>query len=181
MWKPRRFLAANFTFASSPGFATSKNATDHAYRPLPERDENAQAARFANLLYQYTGDTGDQKTARRAMRYLATPEVATARLSAPILLSEAQFTQPAVHITIVGSKQDQAARGLFATASADAPLYRWLEWWDRSEEPLPRADIEYPSLPKAGAFLCTASACSSPITDVTAFEKRLRAVRSPVQ
>jgi uncharacterized protein YyaL (SSP411 family) len=177
----RRFLSTNFSIPTGPGFATSKNATDHAYRPHPERDENAQVAGFANLLYQYTGDTGDQEAAKRAMRYLATPEVAVAWLSAPVLLSEAQFTQPAVHITIVGSKQDPAARSLFATASATAPVYRRLEWWDRSEGPLPRADIEYPSLPRAAAFLCTASACSSPITDAGAFEKRLRGVHSPTQ
>jgi uncharacterized protein YyaL (SSP411 family) len=170
----RRFLSANFATASNPGFTTSKTSTDHAYKPHPERDENAQLARFANLLYQDTGDIGDQEAAKRAMRYLATPEVALAWLSAPVLLDESQCERPAVHITIVGSKQDPAAKGLFATALMTAPLYRRLEWWDRSEGPLPRVDIEYPSLPKAAAFLCTASTCSSPITDVHVLEKRLR-------
>ncbi len=173
----RRFLSANFAVAASPGFATSKTSTDRAYKPHAERDENTQVVRFANLLYQYTGDTGDQDTAKRAMRYLATPEVAVAWLSAPVLLDEAQFTQPAVHITIVGSKQDPAARTLFATTLMAAPLYRRVEWWDRSEGPLPRADVAYPSLPRAAAFLCTASSCSSPITDTHALEKRLREPR----
>src|SRR5271163_4550482 len=72
----RRFLANNFAVPASPGFVTSRTSTDRAYKPHPERDENAQLARFANLLYQYTGGTGDQETAKRAMRYLATPEVA---------------------------------------------------------------------------------------------------------
>ena len=169
----RRFISANFEFTSSPGFATSKTATDRAYQPHPERDENAQVARFANLLYQYTGHTADQETAKYAMRYLATPEVAIAWLSAPVLLAESQFTQPPVHITVVGSKQDRSAKALFAAALMTGPLYKRVEWWDRSEGALPRGDIQYPVLPMAAVFLCTESACSSPISDVQALRKRL--------
>src|SRR5258707_112558 len=33
------------------GFVTSKTPTDPAYTPHPDRDENAQLARFANLLF----------------------------------------------------------------------------------------------------------------------------------
>ena len=61
-------------------------------RSHPDRDENAQLARFFNLLAHYTGEKGDQNIASRAMRYLATPEIATADLSAPVLLAEMQFT-----------------------------------------------------------------------------------------
>ena len=77
----QHFIAANFIVASSPGFVTSKNATDHAYKPHPERDENTQVARLASLLYEYTGDHADHDAAERAMRYLATPEIALAWLS----------------------------------------------------------------------------------------------------
>jgi hypothetical protein len=61
-------------------------------RSHPDRDENAKLARFSNLLAHYTGEKGDQNIASRAMRYLATPEIATADLSAPVLLAEMQFT-----------------------------------------------------------------------------------------
>ena len=89
-----QFIAANFSAGSDPGFVTSKTSTDRAYKTHPDRDENAQLARFANLLAHYTGDKGDEETAARAMRYLATREIATAELSAPVLLAETQFTRP---------------------------------------------------------------------------------------
>ena len=170
----RRFIATNFATATGAGFVTSKTSTDHAYKPHPERDENAQLARFANLLSHYTGEKSDQETAKQAMRYLATPEVATAWLSAPILLAETEFTRPPTHITIVGAKKDPAAKALFQTALSFGPLYKRVEWWDPSEGPLPRADVQYPSLPHAAAFLCTASTCSAPISDPRILESRAR-------
>ena len=170
----RRFIATNFATATGAGFVTSKTSTDHAYKPHPERDENAQLARFANLLSHYTGEKSDQETAKQAMRYLATPEVATAWLSAPILLAETEFTRPPTHITIVGAKKDPAAKALLQTALSSGPLYKRVEWWDPSEGPLPRADVQYPSLPHAAAFLCTASTCSAPISDPRILESRSR-------
>ncbi len=74
----RRFIAANFSPAGGAGFVTSKVAIDSAYAPHPERDENAQLARFANLLSYYTGIKDDRETATSAMRYLATSEIALA-------------------------------------------------------------------------------------------------------
>jgi uncharacterized protein YyaL (SSP411 family) len=159
------FIALNFASTNGAGFVTSRNATASAYKPHPERDENAQVARFANLLYQYTGNKSDHDAATGAMRYLATPEVAMAWLSAPVLLAEAEFTRPPLHITVVGSKKDPAAASLFHAALLAGPVYKRVEWWDSNEGTLPRADIQYPNLPHAAAFLCTASACSSPIGD----------------
>ncbi len=161
----RQFIAVNFPTDSDAGFVTSKTSTDRAYKPHPERDENAQLARFANLLSYYTGNKGDEETAARAMRYLATREVAIEGLSAPVLLAEMQFTRPPVHITIVGGKKDPAAQGLFRAALSTGLDYKWVEWWDLAEGPLPRADVQYPLLTHAVAFLCTASTCSPPISD----------------
>ena len=170
----RRFIAANFAAATGAGFITSKTSTDQAYKPHPERDENAQLARFANLLSYYTGDKGDRETATRAMRYLATPEVATAWLSAPVLLAETQFTRPPIHITIVGGKKNPAARALLQAALSTGPVYKRVEWWDPSEGPLSYADVEYPKLSHPAAFLCTATTCSSPISDPKILESHLR-------
>ena len=170
----RRFIAANFAAATGAGFVTSKTSTDRVYKPHPERDENAQIVRFANLLSYYTGDKGDRETATRAMRYLATPEVATAWLSAPVLLAETQFTRPPVHITVVGGKKNPGSRALFQTALSTGPVYKRVEWWDPSEGPLPYADVEYPTLSHPAAFLCTATTCSSPISDPKILESHLR-------
>jgi hypothetical protein len=45
------------------GFVTSKTPTDPAYTPHPDRDENGQLARFANLLFHYTGQKSDEDIA----------------------------------------------------------------------------------------------------------------------
>jgi hypothetical protein len=67
------------------------------------------------------------------------------------------------HITVVGSKRDAAARALYASALAAVDGYRRIEWWDRSEGKLPNADVAYPKLPRASAFICTDKICSAPI------------------
>jgi hypothetical protein len=170
----RHFIATNFSFNSGAGFVTSKTATDHAYKPHMERDENAQLARFANLLFQYTGNKEDQDASTHAMRYLATREVATAWLSAPVLLAEMQFTRPPIHITIVGGKKDAAAQALFRAGLNAGLVYKRIEWWDRAEGPLPRNDVQYPAPAHAAAYLCTASTCSSPIVDPQVLEARSR-------
>ena len=159
------FISANFPSGSGAGFVTSKTPTDRSYTPQPERGENTQLARFANLLTHYSGDKDNEEMASRAMRYLATREIATAELSAPVLLAEFQFTHPPVHITVVGGKKDKAAQALFRSASGVGLAYQRFEWWDPAEGPLPRNDVQYPSFSRAVAFLCTASTCSSPITD----------------
>ncbi|SNT42271.1 hypothetical protein SAMN05421770_11341 [Granulicella rosea] len=169
----RAFIAVNFVSGQGAGFVTSKAPTDQAYALHPERDENVQVARFATLLAQYSGVGADTEVAARAMKYLATREVAMAWLSAPILLAEMEFTHGPVHVTIEGSKSDSAARALFQTALRTAPVYRRVEWWDPAEGPSAREDVQYPKLGHAAAFLCTATACSSPITDAKLLQDRI--------
>lgn len=160
-----QFISANFSAKSGAGFVTSKTSTDPAYTPHPNRDENAQLARFANLLARYTGKKSDEDIASRAMRYLATQEIATADFSAPVLLAEMQFTHAPLHVTVVGGKGDEAARSLFRAALSGGLVYKRLEWWDPAEGPLSRPDIQYPALAHAAGFLCTAYTCSAPISD----------------
>jgi uncharacterized protein YyaL (SSP411 family) len=159
------FIAANFPAETGAGFVTSKTSTDRAYKPHPDRDENAQVARFANMLANYTGDNEAKETATRAMRYLATREIATDDLSAPVLLAEMQFTHFPEHITVVGGKNDAAAQALFRAALRTGISYKRVEWWDPADGPLPRADVQYPSLTYAAAFLSTSSTLSPPISD----------------
>lgn len=160
-----QFISANFAFEGGAGFVTSKTSTDPAYMSHPNRDENAQLARFANLLARYTGEKSDQDVASRAMRYLATQEIATADFSGPVLLAEIQFTHAPLHLTVVGGKGDEAARSLFRAALSGGLAYKRFEWWDPAEGPMSRADIQYPPLAHAAGFLCTASNCSAPISD----------------
>jgi hypothetical protein len=158
------FVSATF---GSPraGYGT---ASDHgqALKPKPQIDENIAAARFFNLIAQYTGNAAYREHAERAMRFLVTREVALLRMTdAGILLAEAELTTDPVHLTIVGRKDDPKARALFATALRYPTGYRRVEWWDRREGLLPSADVQYPELSEAAAFVCTNGACSLPQFD----------------
>jgi uncharacterized protein YyaL (SSP411 family) len=101
------------------------------------------------------------------MRFLSTPQIALSRTLgiAGILLANSELSTDPLHVTVVGKKSDPAARALFKEALKAPTGYRRIEWWDPSQGPLPRTDVEYPELPKAAAFICTGNACSSPMTE----------------
>jgi len=91
----RRILSRRISRASGyVGVATSDLAAVGAFAPRPELDENVAVARFANLLFHYTGKPQDRKLAEAAMSYLAAKEVAESRLMmvAGILMADAEMT-----------------------------------------------------------------------------------------
>ncbi len=83
--------AATFTYGAGPGFRASVTPLTPAYHPLPDREENVEFARFAEHLFATTGNGRYDQIATRAMRYLATPEVASADFPAPALLAAEEF------------------------------------------------------------------------------------------
>src|SRR5262249_31424876 len=113
-WLSRAAQAADYIdkhFRQTNGataFATADLAQRTVQRAQPQLDENIMAARFANLLYHYSGQKAYKEMAERAMRYLATPEVARQRriLVSGILLADSEITSDPAHITIVGRKND---------------------------------------------------------------------------
>lgn len=157
------FVSTNFSAGDMPGYVTSKVATDSAYKPHPQRDENILVVRTANLLYQYTGDSSYTKVAAQAMRYVGTPEIARTFPAAGVLLADYEFTHPPLHLAVVGHKDDAAAQTLFLAALRMPNGYKRIEWWDDREGPLPHAEVEYPPLDKAAAFVCSDRTCSKPI------------------
>ena len=157
------FIAKNFTTRDIPGYVTSKVATDSAYRPHPQRDENILLVRTANLLYHYTGNSEYTKMAAQAMRYIGTPQIARTFPAAGVLLADYEFTHPPVHLAVVGHKGDPAALALFVSALRLPSGYKRVEWWDNREGPLPHPEVEYPVQDKAAAFVCTDRSCSKPI------------------
>ena len=165
---------------STPGFATSKTATDASYRPHPERDENAQLARFANLLYQYTGDNAAKSNADRAMRYLATRPIALRPMAGTTLLAESEFTSDPIHITIVGAAGDATSKQLFTDALASPSSYKRIELWDPKQGKPVRDDVTYPGMSKPAAFLCRQRSCSTPIFDSAKLNAKIsQALRQP--
>jgi uncharacterized protein YyaL (SSP411 family) len=158
------------------GFITAEAKQTMSLRPAPLLDENVNLARFANLLFHYTGDNQFQAMAKQAMCYLATPEVAGKPkvFVGGVLLADAELGSDPAHVTVVGPKGDEKARALFLSAISYPGSYKRVEWWDQAEGPLPFMDVEYPPLKQPAAFLCVDGRCSSPIHDPASILARLQ-------
>jgi uncharacterized protein len=163
-----RFIAGHFRpTAPGTGFVTSPTPTDTAYRPHPDRDENISLVRFTSMLAFITGDASFHATAAEAMRYLAAESIAIQPLSAGILLADEDATQAPLHVTIVGATGDPATAALRTAALRSIASHELIELRDPADpHPQPTA-IAYPRLSRPALFLCTATACSSPLYDPT--------------
>jgi uncharacterized protein len=173
------FIERNFR-RTDPGYLTSVDPKGSVLQPKVISDENIVLARFANLLYRYTGAERYREAAEHAMRYLATEKVALRFLTNPgILQAGFELANDPVHITVVGRKNDARAADLFAAALRYPSVYRRIEWWDRREGAMPNPDVQYPELPRAAAFVCTNGTCSLPLFNVDAVAREVdRALRS---
>jgi uncharacterized protein len=165
-WLERARSAASYMdahFRSDTGFSTS--VLSNSVAPTRQLDENVVVARFSNLLNQYTGDSRFRDMAEHAMRYLVSQGEVRRRgyQVAGMLLADQELSMAPLHITVVGSKGDPAARALYLAALKQPTTYKRVEWFDEAEGPLPHADVEYPRIGKAAAFLCTEKSCSAPI------------------
>lgn len=164
-----QFIAAHFKIAAKqagyPTATTDGDAKSEADRAQPLLDENIMLARFANMLFQFTGKKEYKEVAENCMRYLSTPEVARQRriLVAGTLLSDKEISSSPAHITIVGKKADPTALSLFQAANKYPVSYKRVEWYDPAEGPMPNPDTEYPEMPKAAAFACANQRCSLPV------------------
>jgi uncharacterized protein len=157
------YIDRTFRDSRGAGFVSSVAATDHAYQPHPQRDENVAVARAANLLFHATGDARYRTISDAAMRYLAAAPVATRLPVASVLLADYEVGRAPLHLTVVGPKDDPAAKALFQAALQYPSFYKRLEWWDTREGKLPNPDVQYPSVSRAAAYVCTERTCSAPI------------------
>lgn len=172
-WLPRAEKSARFIdkrFARSAGFVTT--LTSGKLEAKIDHDENVAVARFANLLFRYTGDVRWKKMNGRAMRWLAAPEIARLLPAGGVLLANDESTHEPLHITIVGAKHDPHAVELFRAARAIPLSYRRIEWLDRREGDLPNNDVVFPKLNRAAAFSCSGRSCSLPAFSVAELQRR---------
>jgi uncharacterized protein len=181
VWLERADAAGHFIdaqFRAPVGYATAAGGETKlagGMAPRPETDENIELARFANMLGYYTGKSGYKTMAEHAMQYLAAPAVVKAEgyEVGGILLANEELSGEPSDIVIVGAKGDAAAGALYAAALRGAPGYARLEWYDRAEGPLPNADVEYPALAAAAAYVCTNQTCSAPVRTADALAQKL--------
>ena len=166
--KAVEYIDKTFRYAGEKGagYAVSYAPENAIIRPQPHIDENIAVSRLAIRVFHLSGDKQYKNIAERAMRYLATEEIATSRLTeAGILLLAYELATDPTHITIVGGKQDRASKTLYQQALTYPGSYRRIEWWDKSEGDMPNPDVQYPALPKAAAFACANQRCSLPVFD----------------
>ena len=164
-WLQKAAAAVEFisqNFETDLGYLTSGNPGPLKSRP--QLDENIGVVRLANLLWHYTGSAAYKKVAERGMRYVVAPGATDHRgyFVAGVLLTDQEMTSSPVHITVVGRKDDPRAQELFAAILRQPILYKRIEWLDEREGALPNPDVEYPTMSKAAAYLCTNQACSAP-------------------
>ena len=158
------YMAANFAPVSpGTGFVTSRKATDTAYLPHPDRDENIALVRFNSMLALATDDPRFHETAAEAMRYLTAESVALRPMSAGILLANEDATESPIHVTVVGAPSNPDTIALHTAALRSIASHELIELRDPSDPaPLPTS-VNYPVLNRPALFLCTARACSSPV------------------
>ncbi|HWB73765.1 MAG TPA: DUF255 domain-containing protein [Nannocystaceae bacterium] len=152
----------------------------HAHTPDPDAvgvfaerrkplEENGLTARFLLLLDRHLDGDGSKPTAYRAaaLRALAAlgdPKVIAAegRIVGTYLLAIEEATMPTVDITVVGDLGDGGTtRALFEAALGFAEPRAILE--------VSAPGVRYPDIGKPAVYLCTETACSSPITKADRF------------
>lgn len=158
------FIAKTFIPAGSDGVVSTAVKDGQVLAAVKPIDENIRAARYFNLLSRYLGDTALREHAHGALRYLVTPKVAFDSSTEPgVLIASRELSREPLHVTVVAPKGDAKAAGLFAAALRYPRIYKRTEWLDRAEGPLPASEVNYPTLPKPAAFVCTEKRCSLPI------------------
>ncbi|HSY27546.1 MAG TPA: DUF255 domain-containing protein [Burkholderiaceae bacterium] len=173
-----KFMLAHFADREDSGFFTTDPHTGGLLKPYKQMDENIAAARFFNLLSYYSNEKKYEDSAVSALRSItSTEQVKRNSFSPGLLLADGEIKQPPLHLMIVGRKDDVAAQALFKTAIAITPMYKQTEWLDKREGKLPGAEIDYPDLPKAAAFLCTNNLCSPPVYEPQALTDEIEQIR----
>jgi uncharacterized protein YyaL (SSP411 family) len=148
--------------------------------PVREPSQNAELVRIANLLGRYTGDVKYRRIAAHGMKYLASYAAASPpALRAEWLLADSELSSAPIHITVVGPKDDAAAKALHAAALRYPADYLQVDWWDPKEGRLPNREIQYPQLERPAAFACSASACSAPVFEAAGIAPAVRAALAP--
>ena len=175
----RGFKDTDGGFFTAAVAESAEGVFKHAVRQV---DENIALARFANGLFQYTGNARYRDMAEHALRYPTAPQLLDSqRFLAGVLLADTELSTEPLHITVVGRKDDPEARALHRAALRYPAGHRRIEWWDKREGAMPNPDVQYPELARAAAFICTNNTCSAPMYDpekLTATVERLMKLQS---
>ena len=171
------YVEKTFIVDGTPGLISAVAQSRFA-PPRPQRDENVAVARWANLLFRYTGEDSHRRLADQAMKFLVLPDVARKFSTASVLQADAERSTEPAHLTIVGKRDDAGSRGLLAAAVADPGSYKRVELLDQNEGALPNLDVEFPQLDRPAAFVCANGRCSLPAFTPEELRKRIARLRA---
>jgi uncharacterized protein len=171
------YIAKTFAVEGTPGLISAVPQSRFA-PPRPQRDENVAVARWANLLFHYTGDDAHRRLADRAMAFCVLPNVAERFSTASVLLADAERSSEPAHLTVVGSRGDAGSRALLAAAASDPAAYKRVELLDSRDGALPNLDVEFPQLDRPAAFVCANGRCSLPAFTPEELRKRITRLRA---
>jgi len=172
-----RFMSTEFSNPQGAGFYSSSPKASGLIRPVLRVEDNIALARLANEAFRYSGDDAHQRMASQALSYVAQPQVFRETISEPgILLAATEISSDPPHFTVVGAKGDPMAKQLFSATLKLPTTYVRREWWDRSEGPMPNPDVQYPTVPRAAAFVCANKRCSLPLFTTEELTSRIAEV-----
>ncbi|MCA9777590.1 MAG: thioredoxin domain-containing protein [Candidatus Eremiobacteraeota bacterium] len=154
------FISTRFAKEGADGFYTSDQLI------VRDRVENADLARFFNLLHAHTGDPKHREMAEKALRYF-TVEGATENFNpGGILLAAQEMATDTPHITLtieeISEESDQLNQ-----AAAGSPVGSLRLDVCYSGEPLPpHCEVTYPANGAHAAYICTKGRCTGPVNKV---------------
>ncbi|MGH1353177.1 MAG: DUF255 domain-containing protein [Methyloligellaceae bacterium] len=171
------FINDNFR-SKAIGFITAKTTSTTKgifKKPFINIEENIQLAHLANLIHRYHGKKKYREMAEYAMRYLTAEKIVNQRrFLVGIIMADDNLALEPAHITIVGKKDDPAAKALHKAALKLAIDYKRVDFWDTREGPMINPDVTYPELDKAAAFACANQVCSLPVFNPQGLDKAVK-------
>ncbi|MBP9837800.1 MAG: thioredoxin domain-containing protein [Proteobacteria bacterium] len=164
--KATAFMLNNFKTSDDLGYYTAIDE-ESLLPPKALISENIAVVRLLAPLAHYTGEEKYKNAAKPALNLLSIKELSLENISEiGVVLADEELNNPPTHLTIVAAKADETGKKLFAEALKYPASYKRTEWWDKSEGTMPNADVQYPTFPKAAAYVCTNKRCSLPIFKV---------------
>lgn len=156
-----------FVSSSVDGVVTAVGST------VRTAEENVDAARFANLLFHYTGRASDQTLAKEALSFFSVEGATEGFNGGGLLLAISEMRRDPAHITVVGPAGDPSREQLAATARQGPSSYLRLDVWAPGTPAPPNSDVEYPQNPPVAAYLCRDGRCSAPVRTPDALRRLL--------
>ncbi|MFT5209249.1 MAG: hypothetical protein ACI9CE_000971 [Flavobacterium sp.] len=173
------YIRQNFK-ADTAGYLSGLTRPGLPVQALPNIEENIKTTRFLNLLAHYTGEKAFREAAEHGMRYLATADIAFARIEdSGILIAAQELANPPPHFTIVSKKGATESESLFQIGRSQAGWNKRLEWWDIREGPLRNPDVTYPAFDKAAGYACVNRLCSTPTFTDTRYQALVDKITGP--